>query len=110
MKSNNILLDFNNEEEVPHLVLSDFGSALATGNWLVEHRNGADLGGNLALMAPEVRRSRPGPNSIVDFEMADTWSAGTLAFEIFTRFSFLLNSIKFPFPIQIEDGILSTRC
>ncbi|KAF7639929.1 Protein kinase domain-containing protein [Meloidogyne graminicola] len=35
MKSDNILLDFDFEEEVPHLVLSDFGSALSNGDWII---------------------------------------------------------------------------
>jgi PTEN induced putative kinase 1 len=68
------------------LVLSDFGSALAVGDWILPFPNrDTDLGGNLALRAPEVRKARPGPDSFIDYEMADTWAAGTLAYEIFTR-------------------------
>uniref|UniRef100_A0A914LT09 non-specific serine/threonine protein kinase n=2 Tax=Meloidogyne TaxID=189290 RepID=A0A914LT09_MELIC len=88
MKSDNILLDFDFEDEVPHLVLSDFGSALSNGEWTLHSSSDgefSDLGGNLALRAPEIRRIRPGLNSWVNYEMADTWAAGTLAFEIFTR-------------------------
>ena len=73
--------------EVPHLVISDFGSALSSGTWKVSYPNDTvDLGGNLCLRAPEVRRAQPGPDSEVDFEMADTWAAATLGYEIFTRF------------------------
>lgn len=42
-------------DDVPHLVLSDFGCALTKGSWLVHYNNDSvDLGGNLALRAPEV--------------------------------------------------------
>lgn len=71
---------------MPHLVLSDFGSALANHNWLVNYENEhVDLGGNLSLMAPEIRRARPGLNVKLDYSMADTWAAATLGYEIFTR-------------------------
>lgn len=81
-----MLLDFNEEDEVPHLVLSDFGSALAKGDFRMAHTDeSADLGGNLCLRAPEIRRSKPGPDVLVDFTMADLWSAATLGYEIFTR-------------------------
>uniref|UniRef100_A0AC34FFW5 Protein kinase domain-containing protein n=1 Tax=Panagrolaimus sp. ES5 TaxID=591445 RepID=A0AC34FFW5_9BILA len=86
MKSDNCLVDFNFDGEVPHLVLSDFGSALSTGSWKVKYSDECvDLGGNLCLRAPEVRRAKPGPNTEVDFEMADTWAAATLGYEMFTR-------------------------
>ena len=73
---------------MPHLVLSDFGSALSSGDWILHCSNDgefSDLGGNLALRAPEIRRICPELNSWIDYEMADTWAAGTLAYEIFTR-------------------------
>lgn len=42
-------------DDVPHLVLSDFGCALATGTWRVRYdMDTVYLGGNLALRAPEV--------------------------------------------------------
>lgn len=61
MKSDNVLLDFDYDgnisflfktfqylDEVPHLVLSDFGSALVDGAWEVKYNeDGVDLGGNL---------------------------------------------------------------
>jgi hypothetical protein len=75
---------------VPHLVLSDFGSALSKGDWVLHSSSDgkfSDLGGNLALRAPEVRRINSGLNLWIDYEMADTWAAGTLAYEIFTRFN-----------------------
>uniref|UniRef100_A0A183U195 non-specific serine/threonine protein kinase n=1 Tax=Toxocara canis TaxID=6265 RepID=A0A183U195_TOXCA len=89
MKSDNILLDFDSPEEAPHLVLSDFGCALATGSWLVPYPDDTiDLGGNLALRAPEIRCAHPGPGQIVDFRMADLWACATLGYEMYTRFPF----------------------
>ncbi|VDK78141.1 unnamed protein product [Litomosoides sigmodontis] len=61
IKSDNILLDFNTDNDAPHLVLSDFGCALATGTWRVRYdTDTAYLGGNLALRAPELT-SRTNP-------------------------------------------------
>uniref|UniRef100_A0A914Z579 non-specific serine/threonine protein kinase n=1 Tax=Panagrolaimus superbus TaxID=310955 RepID=A0A914Z579_9BILA len=86
MKSDNCLVDFNYDGEVPHLVLSDFGSALSTGSWKVKYSDDCvDLGGNLCLRAPEIRRAKSSPLKEVDFEMADTWAAATLGYEMFTR-------------------------
>lgn len=44
-----------------------------------------DLGGNLQTRAPEIRTARPDPETVLDFRMADTWAAGTIAYEIFAR-------------------------
>uniref|UniRef100_A0A0R3RI19 non-specific serine/threonine protein kinase n=1 Tax=Elaeophora elaphi TaxID=1147741 RepID=A0A0R3RI19_9BILA len=72
--------------DVPHLVLSDFGCALATGTWKVRYDTDTIyLGGNLALRAPEIRCAHPAPNNWVDFRMADLWAAATIGYEIFTR-------------------------
>lgn len=39
MKSDNILLQFDDgDSEAPHLVISDFGCALATGSWKVPYQ------------------------------------------------------------------------
>ncbi|KAL3993940.1 Protein kinase domain family protein [Acanthocheilonema viteae] len=86
IKSDNILLDFNADDDVPHLVLSDFGCALATGTWKVRYdTDTVYLGGNMALRAPEIRSAHPAPNNWVDFHMADLWAAATVGYEIFTR-------------------------
>ncbi|EFO23498.2 NKF2 protein kinase [Loa loa] len=86
IKSDNILLDFDSDDDVPHLVLSDFGCALATGIWKVRYdTDTVYLGGNLALRAPEIRCAQPAPNNWVDFHMADLWAAATIGYEIFTR-------------------------
>ncbi|EPB73395.1 hypothetical protein ANCCEY_07510 [Ancylostoma ceylanicum] len=63
MKSDNILLEFDDPEEVPHLVISDFGCALATGSWLVKYVDDTiDLGGNRRTRAPEIVVAKPSPN------------------------------------------------
>ncbi|VDD97245.1 unnamed protein product [Enterobius vermicularis] len=86
LKSDNILLDFDSDEDTPHLVVCDFGCALVTGSWIVDYQDDSvDLGGNLALRAPEVSCACPGPRSFVDFRLADLWASATLGYEIFTR-------------------------
>ncbi|MFH4976470.1 hypothetical protein AB6A40_003179 [Gnathostoma spinigerum] len=95
MKSDNILLDFNSDDEVPHLVLSDFGCALSTGSWIVHYFDETvDIGGNVALRAPEIRCAKPGPLTYIDFGLADLWAAGTIGYEIFTRINPFYNQIK----------------
>lgn len=110
IKSDNVLLDFYQEGEisfvwvlnlvlfegeVPHLVLSDFGSALLTGFRMPYADEFADLGGNVALRPPEVRSARPARNTVVDFSCADLWAAGTMAYEMFTR------SVAYPSPRNV---------
>uniref|UniRef100_A0A1I7YEA7 non-specific serine/threonine protein kinase n=1 Tax=Steinernema glaseri TaxID=37863 RepID=A0A1I7YEA7_9BILA len=86
IKSDNVLLDFETDDDIPHVVLSDFGSAMSTGSWLLEYPDdGVDLGGNQALRAPEIRCARPGPQVSVNYEKADLWAIATLGYEIFTR-------------------------
>ncbi|VDN52623.1 unnamed protein product [Dracunculus medinensis] len=95
MKSDNILLDFDCDSDIPHLVLSDFGCALATGSFLVNYTNDeVNLGGNLSLRAPEVRRAVPGIGHFVNFSMADLWAAGTIGYEIFTRMNPFYKQMK----------------
>ncbi|CAB3411215.1 unnamed protein product [Caenorhabditis bovis] len=86
MKSDNILLQYDQDDEIPSLVIADFGCALATGTWKINYTSeDVYLGGNARTRAPEIQNAVPGPNVVVDFEMADTWAAGGLAYEIFTR-------------------------
>ncbi|KAK6034713.1 hypothetical protein COOONC_27781, partial [Cooperia oncophora] len=90
MKSDNILLEFNCPDEVSYtccVIFPTFGlCALATGSWTVKYADDTiDLGGNRKTRAPEIVNAKPGPDSVVDFRMADSWAAGTLAYEIFTR-------------------------
>lgn len=46
LKSDNILLDFDDERDIPHLVVSDFGSA-QTASFYLNYDDFSDLGGNL---------------------------------------------------------------
>ncbi|CAJ0585694.1 unnamed protein product, partial [Mesorhabditis spiculigera] len=86
MKSDNILLEFDDYDEVPFLVISDFGCALAQDDWNVAYRSDeVDLGGNAATRAPEVIGAKPGPGAAVNFAAADLWASGGLAYEIYTR-------------------------
>ncbi|CAJ0960226.1 unnamed protein product, partial [Mesorhabditis belari] len=86
MKSDNVLLEFDHYDEIPLLVISDFGCALATSSWKVHYKDDyVDLGGNVATRAPEVITARAGNSSYIDFSMADTWATGGLAYEIYTR-------------------------
>ncbi|KAK0395476.1 hypothetical protein QR680_001296 [Steinernema hermaphroditum] len=86
IKSDNVLLDFESDDDIPHVVLSDFGSAMSTGSWLLPYPNDRiDLGGNLALRAPEIRCAIPGPGVCVNYEKSDLWATATLGYEIFTR-------------------------
>jgi serine/threonine protein kinase len=62
--------------------LSDFGSAQTSFN-LEFTDEFIDLGGNLSLRAPEIRRAKLG--TILDYSLADLWSAATMGYEIFTR-------------------------
>lgn len=66
------------------MVISDFGCALAVGSFKLAYTDETTyLGGNLATRAPEI--STATPPCTVDFSLADTWAAGTLAYEIYTR-------------------------
>lgn len=70
-------------DEIPHVVLADFGCALTSSFMLPYENEFTDLGGNLSLRAPEIRRATPG--SVLDYHLADLWAAGTMSYEIFTR-------------------------
>ncbi|EGT56262.1 CBN-PINK-1 protein [Caenorhabditis brenneri] len=86
MKSDNILLEYDFDDEIPQLVIADFGCALACDNWQVSYESDdVSLGGNTKTRAPEIATVTPGRNVKVDFEMADTWAAGGLSYEILTR-------------------------
>ncbi|VDO94750.1 unnamed protein product [Soboliphyme baturini] len=85
LKSNNILVSFDNEQEPPHLVLCDFGSCLSVGSFTVRCTSeNVDLGGNVALRAPEIACAKLDGNSVLNYEKADLWASGTIAYEIFT--------------------------
>ena len=92
LKSDNILLDFEEkraskvDDECPRLVISDFGCCLADpdhGLRLPYLSVEVDRGGNAALMAPEVANSKPGVFSFINYDKADLWAVGAMAYEIF---------------------------
>ncbi|ULU06980.1 hypothetical protein L5515_014756 [Caenorhabditis briggsae] len=86
MKSDNILLEYDLDDEIPQLVIADFGCALASDDWTVLYESDdVSLGGNTKTRAPEIATAVPGKNKKVNFEMADTWAAGGLSYEILTR-------------------------
>jgi PTEN induced putative kinase 1 len=72
--------------QFPHLVISDFGCCLAdskVGLKLPFTSFETDRGGNVALMAPEVKNAEPGMFSSIDYSKSDVWSAGAIAYELF---------------------------
>ena len=86
LKTDNILLSLAGGHQYPHLVITDFGSCLA------DRRNklrlsytswDTDKGGNAALMAPEVSGATPGTFTSINYDKADLWTAGTLAYQIY---------------------------
>ncbi|KAF8363564.1 pink-1 [Pristionchus pacificus] len=108
MKSDNILLSYDNDGEIPQLVISDFGCALANGSFIVDYRHeGMDLGGNLRTRAPEIASALP--PSMVDFSMADTWAAGALSYEIFTKLNPFYSVLSSSTYKEYELPILSDR-
>uniref|UniRef100_A0A8D8WE23 non-specific serine/threonine protein kinase n=1 Tax=Cacopsylla melanoneura TaxID=428564 RepID=A0A8D8WE23_9HEMI len=85
LKSDNILLDCSEDSTCPQLVITDFGSSYTNKSGLSMQYSSSDveLGGNVALMAPEVVTATPGLFSFVNYSKSDVWTAGTIAYEIF---------------------------
>lgn len=86
LKSDNVLIELQPNDESPLLVLSDFGCCLADkvhGLRLPYAANDIDKGGNAALMAPEIFNTQPGPFAVLNYSKADLWACGALAYEIF---------------------------
>ncbi|KAH8387208.1 hypothetical protein KR093_005503 [Drosophila rubida] len=86
LKSDNVLIELQANDESPLLVLSDFGCCLADkvhGLRLPYAANDIDKGGNAALMAPEIFNTQPGPFAVLNYSKADLWACGALAYEIF---------------------------
>ncbi|KHN72860.1 Serine/threonine-protein kinase pink-1, mitochondrial [Toxocara canis] len=91
LKANNILLNFDSEEQCPHLVISDFGCAFSTGSWKLRYSNAnMELGGNVAHLPPEVVNAEPSEATWIDYSKADIWAAGLIGYEIFDRTWFSL--------------------
>uniref|UniRef100_A0A1B0BGK4 non-specific serine/threonine protein kinase n=1 Tax=Glossina palpalis gambiensis TaxID=67801 RepID=A0A1B0BGK4_9MUSC len=86
LKSDNILIELNEEDSPPLLVLSDFGCCLADrvhGLQVPYSSLDIDKGGNAALMAPEIINKQPGPFAVLNYSKADLWACGAIAYEIF---------------------------
>ncbi|GMS85600.1 hypothetical protein PENTCL1PPCAC_7775 [Pristionchus entomophagus] len=108
MKSDNILLSYDKDGEIPQLVISDFGCALANGSFVVDYRHdGMDLGGNLRTRAPEILLATA--PSMVDFSLADTWAAGALCYEIFNKFNPFYSVLSSSSYKEYELPLLSDR-
>lgn len=86
LKSDNILIDMNDNDRFPILVLSDFGCCIAdkyNGLCIPYTSMDIDKGGNTALMAPEIITKIPGTFSNLDYSKSDLWACGAIAYEIF---------------------------
>ena len=86
LKADNLLVNLSGGPMFPHLVLTDFGACLASagaGLRLPFPSLDTDRGGNMALMAPEVVRARPGAFATIDYSRADLWTAGTIAHQLY---------------------------
>ncbi|XP_052131136.1 serine/threonine-protein kinase Pink1, mitochondrial [Frankliniella occidentalis] len=87
LKADNILLDLDESDTMcPTLAVTDFGCCLADqvyGLSLHYTTPDTDKGGNAALMAPEVACAEPGPFTYINYNKADVWAVGTLAYQLF---------------------------
>ncbi|KAL1502722.1 hypothetical protein ABEB36_007826 [Hypothenemus hampei] len=85
LKGDNILLDLSDPRS-PLTVISDFGCCLAEKSCelSIPYNNfNVDKGGNVALMAPEIRNQKPGPFNRLNYHKSDLWAIGALAYELF---------------------------
>jgi len=86
LKTDNILVDVQEGEELPKMILTDFGCCLAdksNGLQLAFRSYDTERGGNAALMAPEISTAVPGSWKWISYEKSDAWSVGAMAYEIF---------------------------
>ncbi|XP_059093960.1 serine/threonine-protein kinase Pink1, mitochondrial-like [Tigriopus californicus] len=86
LKSDNILLDLSGGIDFPRVVITDFGCCLADRNHGLKMPYSSfetNRGGNMALMAPEVITAQPGPFTSINYDKADVWACGAIAYEIF---------------------------
>ncbi|XP_022090330.1 uncharacterized protein LOC110979101 [Acanthaster planci] len=83
LKSNNVLVELTAGS--PHVVIADFGCCLADetiGLQLPYPSKHTEIGGNSALMAPEVKLAVPGRDAKIDYTKSDTWAVGPMSYEI----------------------------
>lgn len=86
LKTDNILVEYSQPDQLGVLVLSDFGCCWHDPRFGFKcpyPTEDMDKGGNAALMAPEVANAEPGLFSFINYSKADVWATGTLAYEIF---------------------------
>ena len=86
LKTDNLLLDLSGGVKNPALVIADFGCCFVgeSGSLRMKYPSpDISLGGNMALMAPEVRFAKPGSFTVVNYSKADIWAVGAIAYEIF---------------------------
>lgn len=106
LKSDNILIEKNDQCPVPLLVLNDFGCCLADplhGFQVPYPTEDMDRGGNAALMAPEIITKRPGRSAVLDYTKADLWAAGTIAYEIFGKRNPFVGTKRLPSQLRNYD-------
>ncbi|XP_070561986.1 serine/threonine-protein kinase Pink1, mitochondrial-like [Ptychodera flava] len=86
LKCDNILVELpRSPGQSPKVAITDFGCCLADsqlGIKLPFTSEEVDRGGNSALMAPEVKTAKPGPNTVIDYRKSDLWAVGTIAYEL----------------------------
>ncbi len=82
LKTDNILLTLNPNNDIPWLVVTDFGFCLTTLS-LPFNCDEICRGGNRALMAPEIISAKCGAFTKLDYSSADLWAVGAIAYEIF---------------------------
>lgn len=88
LKTDNLLIELNETDSgvlAPTLVLSDFGCCLAdrtNGLKLPYNSMDIDKGGNVTLMAPEIINKQPGQFTVLNYNKADLWACGAIAYEI----------------------------
>jgi len=83
LKADNLLIS-GADDSFPQLVISDFGCCLADGRLRLPFASWeTDRGGNAALMAPEVATAVPGIFTSINYDKADLWTAGALAYQLF---------------------------
>ena len=84
LKTDNILLEFDLDQNFPSLAISDFGCS-TTSLSVPYLTDDICIGGNRALTAPEIVTSIPGIFSRLDYRKSDLWTIGTIAYELYNN-------------------------
>lgn len=90
LKTDNILVSYPDGQldsgSSVEVVITDFGCCWANPSYGFRcpyTTEDIDKGGNAALMAPEVANASTGLFSFINYEKADVWAVGAIAYEIF---------------------------